>query len=289
MALLLQQRRQIGLQAGQFALGGADFVMPAGGDDDAGGIFRLLAERRHVGGDAAQRAHEHVVEREIDQRRGDAGDQQRQQEDVDRKAQHGVAQRLLVEHDFDELAAHRRRPDHPHHVDVAAQQGLERIDDGAMPGHVAHVDVVMDRRRHLGDRQQPALLAHLHRDRARADRVEDLARQILRHHAARRRVQHERRRIGGGQPVVQPVGAEIGDRRDIDQHFGDHHEQDRENEKLARKPEAQPATAGRFFRRRSICHASVSATSVLGLALYPNRRSQTTMRRNQVLRKRGMK
>ena len=45
-------------------------------------------------------------------------------------------------------------------------------------GHVAHVDVVMDLRRHVGDREQAALRAHLHRHRARADAAENLPRQV---------------------------------------------------------------------------------------------------------------
>ena len=87
------------------------------------------------------------------------------------------------------------------------------------------------------DGEQPALRAHLHGDRAGADAAEDLPRQALGHHAARRRIEHQRRGVGGGEPVVQPVEPEIGDRRHIDQHFRDHHEQDREDEELAGQPE----------------------------------------------------
>ena len=38
---------------------------------------------------------------------------------------------------------------------------------------------------------------------------------------------HERRGIGGGEPVMEPVQAEIGHRGNIDQHLGHHHEQER--------------------------------------------------------------
>ena len=48
---------------------------------------------------------------------------------------------------------------------------------------VAHVDVMVDRRRQIGAGQQPALLAHLDGDRAGADAGEDLPRQRVRHHA----------------------------------------------------------------------------------------------------------
>ena len=132
-----------------------------------------------------------------------AGDEQRQQQDVDREAQHRLAQRRLVEHDLDELAAHRRRADHPHHVVVAAEQRLEGIDDGAMPRHVAHVDVVVDRRaasRTTASRRRcwPIFIAT-----ARAPMLSRIWRaSVLRHHAARRGVEHERGGMGGGEPVV---------------------------------------------------------------------------------------
>jgi hypothetical protein len=45
----------------------------------------------------------------------------------------------------------------------------------------------------------------------------------------------------GGEAVLQPVEAEVGDRRHIDQHLGDHHEQDGEDEELARQPETRRA------------------------------------------------
>ena len=124
------------------------------------------------------------------------------------EAQHRLAQRRLVEHDLDELAAHRRRSDHPHHVAVDAEQRLERIDDGAMPRHVAHVDVVVDRRRHLrrppaggaaGPSSSPPRGRRCCRGSARASAV--------RHHAARRGLEHQRRGVGGGEPVVAASSA----------------------------------------------------------------------------------
>ena len=46
------------------------------------------------------------------------------------------------------------------------------------------------------DREQAALLAHLHRHRVGADAVEDLPRHAVRHHAVGRGLEHERRGIG---------------------------------------------------------------------------------------------
>ena len=149
MVLLLQQRGEIELHGGELALGGADLVGAVRRRDDAGGILRLGAERHHVGGHAPHRPHQQEVQREVDQRGGDRGDDQRQDQDADGKIHHRLAQRRLVQHDLDELAAHGRRPHHPHDVAVGAHERVEGIDDGAVPGHVAHVDVVIDRRRHV--------------------------------------------------------------------------------------------------------------------------------------------
>ena len=98
---------------------------------------------------------------------------------------------------------------------------------------------MIDRRRHVADGEQAALLAHLHRDGPRADRVEDLFGETVGHHAVRGCFEHERCGIGAGQAVFQPVDTEIGDRRDIDQHLPEHHEQDREDEEFARKSKAR--------------------------------------------------
>ena len=86
--LLLQHRGDVALHGRQLALGGADLVAAPGRHDDTGGVFRLRAKRRHVGGDPSQRPHEQVMQREIHQRRRDARDQQREHQDVDRVAQH---------------------------------------------------------------------------------------------------------------------------------------------------------------------------------------------------------
>ena len=70
------------------------------------------------------------------------------------------------------------------------------------------------------------------------------------HHAVGAGLQHQRRGVRGGEPVLQPVQAEVGDRRHVDQHFRDHHEQDREHEQLA--GQARCARA----RRRAVGVAS---------------------------------
>ena len=75
---------------------------------------------------------------------------------------------------------------------------------------------MVDRRRQVGAGEQPALLPHLDRHRARTDAVQDLPRQRIRHHAERRGVQHQGCGVGRREAVVQPVRPEIRDRRHVD-------------------------------------------------------------------------
>ena len=84
-----------------------------GRHDDAAGILRVLAEAQHVAGDAHHRLHQQAVEREIDERRGDDRDDDRQAEDVEAVADHGRLQRRLGQHHLDEVAgAHAGLADH---------------------------------------------------------------------------------------------------------------------------------------------------------------------------------
>ena len=95
------------LHVRQLALGGADLVLALRRHDDAAGVLRVLAEAQHVAGDAHHRLHQQAVEGEIDERRGDDRDDDRQAEDVEAVADHGGLQRRLRQHDLDEVA---RRP-----------------------------------------------------------------------------------------------------------------------------------------------------------------------------------
>ena len=91
MVLLLQHRGDVELHGGQLALGGADLVEAVRRRDNARGIFRVGAERHHVGGHAPHRPHQQHVQREVDERGGDRGDEQRQQQDPDREFHHRLA------------------------------------------------------------------------------------------------------------------------------------------------------------------------------------------------------
>ena len=129
----------------------------------------IFVEADQVRGQPPHRPHEQIMQREIDQRRGQHRDQQRDQQQVAGKAVHRLPQRQFVDHDLDELRAAGRRPDHADRLVAGLQHDLERIDDRRPHRHVAHVDVVIDRRRQVGAGEQPALLPHLDGDRARAD------------------------------------------------------------------------------------------------------------------------
>ncbi len=238
-ALLMQHRHQIALHLGQFALGDADLVAAMARDDDPGRAFGVFVEADQTGGQAPHRPHEQIMQREIDQRRGQNRCQQRYPQQVAGEHVHRPAQRRLVDDRLDELRAAGRRPDHADGLVAGLEHHLERIDDGGPHRHRSHVDVMIDCRRQVGAGQQPALLTHLDGDRAGADAAEDFARQRIRHHAGGRRVQHQRGGVGRRQPVVQPVHPEIGDRGHIDQDFRDHHQRNGQQQQLA--GQAEPA------------------------------------------------
>ncbi len=229
------------------------------------GIFRVLPEAHHVRGQPVQRAHEQVVQREIDQRRGDRRDQQREQQDVAREREHLRAQRALVDHDLDEIGARRPLPDDAHHIRVGADdQCGKRIPDGTHRCRFAQIDVVMNFMRQVAGGEQLALIAGFDRHHLGAQAVENLLHDVLGKleffRLAQRVgffaacVEHDRDRARHGEAIGEPVQAEVRDRRHIDQHFRDHHEQNREEQKLARQTKARGAPGVVFARwRRHAC------------------------------------
>ena len=193
------------------------------------------AERHHVGGNPAHRPHEQIMQRQIDQRRGEAGDQQRHQQEVARIAQHGVAQRRLVHDELDKLAAHRRRTDDPHRIFLLVLSivlNASTIGAKVSTWRMSKTSLIGGSATSLGCSSR-WVLTHLHGHRVRADQSRIFLASGVGHHAVRRRLEHQRGRLGGFQAVVQPADAEIGHQRHIDQHLRDHHEQDREKEELA--------------------------------------------------------
>ena len=205
------------------------------------------------------------MQREIDQRRGQHRDRQRDQQQVAGKPVHRLPQRRLVDHDLDELRAARRRPDDADRLVAGLQHDLEGIDDRRPHRHRPHVDVMVDRRRQIGAGEQPALLPHLDRHRPRADAGQDLPRQRIRHHAGGRGIEHQRRGIGRRQAVVEPVHPEIRDRGHIDQDAGDHHQRDGQQQQLA--GQAEPARRLRPRRCRFGCSSVTDTISAFEICL----------------------
>ncbi len=200
-----------------------------------------------VRSDAAHRPHEQVVHREVDQRHGHDRDRNRDRQQVAGKPVHREPQRLLVDHDLDELPL-ARGPNHTNGVVVGLEHRADRFRDRRPRRDRAHVDVVIDHRRDVIHREQPALLAHLDRDRTRADALQHLPRQFVRDHAARRRLEHEGRGVRGGDAIVQPVHPEVRDRRHVDHDRGHQHERNGQQQQLARH--AEPPEQRRHPRRR---------------------------------------
>src|SRR5262249_41849667 len=73
--------------------------------------------------------------------------------------------------------------------------------------------------------------------------------------------EHERGGVRGGKAVAQPVQATVGDRRHIDQHLRQHHEQDREDEELAREPEARRPRGAGLRRWGFVVHSRLGHAS----------------------------
>jgi hypothetical protein len=110
-------------------------------------------------------------------------------------------------------------------------------DDGLPYRLGAQVDVMIDRGRQVGAGEQPALLAHLDRDRACADTVQYLPRQPVRHHAERCGIEHQRSRVRRRDAIVEPVHAEVRDRRHIDHQQRDQHQRNGQQQQLAGQTE----------------------------------------------------
>jgi hypothetical protein len=290
--LLLQHRGDVLLHGAELALGDADLVLPARQRDDARGVFRVGAERDHIDGDAMHRPHEHVMQREIEEHRRDRGDDQRYHQDVARIAPHRLAQGSFVDHDLEEIAAHRGRTDDPHDVAVLAeQQRLEGFDDRRHHRQIAHVDVLADLLSDVAGGEHPALLVDPHRHHVGADAFEQLLRQALHHHVFRRFLEHDRRRMGGGQAVVEPSDPEAGDRGDVEDYLRQHDGHDGEAEQLAGQPQPRaPARGGSGALVRVLALGGLAKhESIQPLISQPRRRNQTMMRLSSGLVKRPVK
>ena len=75
--MVASSRLELGLHRGKLAFGDADLVNARRRHDGAFVVLRIGAEGDHVGGDAPHRPHEHIVQGQINERRGNGGDNKR--------------------------------------------------------------------------------------------------------------------------------------------------------------------------------------------------------------------
>ena len=203
-ALLMQHRHQVALHVRQFALGNADLVAALARHDDPRRTLGIFVEADQARRQPAHRAHEEIMHGEIDEARGQHRDDQRDHHDVAGEAVHRLPQRQLVGDDLHELGGADAGPDDPDGLVAGLQHHPERAGDRLPRRHVAQVDVVLDGGGQIVAGEQATLLAHLDGDGARIDAFQDLARERIGDHAERRRIEHQRCRVGCGTPAVRP-------------------------------------------------------------------------------------
>ena len=203
-------------------------------------------------GDAPHRPHQQIMQREEHQHRGDAGDHQRQQQDVDREASASPC-----------AAAPRRERFREIRRAIGAGPTTRITSPGWSISSVSNASMMA---RHHGTSRMSMSCSICDGTSAAASRrrcvpifiatarapmlVEDLLGETFRHHAARRGIEHQRGGMRGGQPIVEPVEPEIGDRRHVNQNFRHHHEQDGEEQQLAGQADARTRARRRGRRRR---------------------------------------
>src|SRR4249919_3205303 len=130
----------LGLHGGKLALGGADLVAPPRRRDDARRVLRPLAETHHVPGELGHGLDQKHVEREIDERRGDDRDQDRQPENVEAVADHRRFERSLLHHHLDEFAGGEvRLADDADHPIGGLGVDHKRVADQGEPARVAEI------------------------------------------------------------------------------------------------------------------------------------------------------
>ena len=108
----MQHRHQIALHVGQFTLGDADLVAALARHDNPCRALGVFVETDQARGQTPHRPHEEIMQRQIDQPRGEYRNPQRDQEQIAGKPVHRLTQRQLIDHDLDELPAAGRRADH---------------------------------------------------------------------------------------------------------------------------------------------------------------------------------
>jgi hypothetical protein len=189
---------------------------------------------------------------EIDERGGDHRNDDRQPQHIEAVADHGHFQRRFRQHDLDEVACpHAGLADHPDDAPVRGPEDAERVPDQlhaqgklvADPARAfagAKIEGVIDLRGCVGWQHQATLVAALEGHGAHLRGAQQLGAQLIRQDAPRDRLGSQRGELSGGEAVVQPADAEVGDGGHEDQHLGQHHERDGEEQQLGGQAKAAP-------------------------------------------------
>jgi len=236
MVLLLQHGGKLGLHVVQLALGDADFITPGPGLDDARKILRIPAKLNHIAREALHGFHQHPVQR----RENHARDQQRkengQQENVDGVAEHGGPQRFFVKCDFNQVAGHVGRHIHDaDHPGFARPHGAECVGDSLVPHGAAQIETGIDHEVRVAAQRQLAAFAFFEGDDKHPRAHQDLAAQVAGQDLVGGGFGGQCGNFSLGHAALEPLDAEIGDRRQEDQNLAQHHEDDGQQQDLAGK------------------------------------------------------
>ena len=145
--LLLQGGPHALLHLRQLALRITDLVAPVRGANHPVPVLRILPEGAHAGGDPPHGPHQQPMKAEIDQGRGNEGDEERESENPVREGDHGLPQGRLVEHEVDQgFGIPGRGADDPQDPPGRRQQGAEGVanqhDEAGLAQVVSGVDVL---------------------------------------------------------------------------------------------------------------------------------------------------
>ena len=125
--------------------------------------------------------------------------------------------------------------DHADDAVVRRDINHERVGDQRQPGGVAQVVGRIDIGRHIHlDDQRPGV-GSLDGNRLHLGAFQQLVAQHRRQLAARRRLGGKRGDLRRGQPLHQPLPPEIGDRGHEHEHFGEHDEENGEQQQFGRQ------------------------------------------------------
>jgi hypothetical protein len=239
--------------------------LPSGGTSTRSGLDGLARKFLHALGQPPDREDQHAIDGEEDQRRGDQRDGDRQEEDVARIDEHGRAQLGVLHHQLDRRIAFAQRAIDAHHPVAAEDERVEGVPDRAESREVGYVVFAVDRGGHVDAGDHPGGILAADDDGLRPGRHQRLALHGAGQLDILKSVDHDGRRRHGVQAVLQPANAHIGDGRHEDQHFGQHHEGDRQQQQFAGKP-AKKAD------RRSGCRTRIGRTRVFYHKDFPGSR-----------------